>query len=81
MSDTTPAQPCNCIYLINDSMEKQGRNERLNRPLFGNGNGPCSVETYLPPGIKRKRGQSGLTIWATYCPFCGQKYPDGEATR
>lgn len=28
--------------------------------------------------IKPKRGERGMKLVLTYCPFCGEKYPDAD---
>lgn len=72
-------KPCSCFTRINADLAKHGCQLEFNmladppRTL---------VATYVPPGMK-KRGQRPPKVEATFCPFCGTKYPKdkGVASR
>lgn len=67
---------CNCIQDINEKLAS--RNTRLTEALvFGNRSAPTiMLQTEV---IEKKRGAKAVGVFLSYCPFCGEKYPEGEA--
>jgi hypothetical protein len=61
---------CDCISTINADLAKRNTNTKLVVPMFG----PKAVlvETMKADEKNRKKPLSCL---ATFCPFCGEKYP------
>jgi hypothetical protein len=65
---------CNCIKETNEAMEKSEMNTKLRLAFSLNGTinrAIISVEKF-DDKIKKKP----IKLFATYCPFCGQKYED-----
>ena len=68
---------CNCIALTNAAFDAADLNRRLRVPFTL---GPTRVEqcvietTVKETAIKGK--QSPFILYASYCPFCGEKYPE-----
>ena len=62
---------CDCIEKVNGLLAD--RNTRLKEPIvFGNRPGPnLMIETEI---IEKKRGARVTSMFASYCPFCGEKY-------
>jgi len=63
---------CDCISTMN------GELKAYNMAITTNLIGPqgALVETYV---LKPKRGFRAPKLFATFCPFCGEKYPkDGS---
>lgn len=63
---------CNCIEEVNATLAASGRNTKLSQAI-----------TFRPPGsslmietevIEKKRGSRPVVAFASYCPFCGEKY-------
>ena len=65
---------CDCIELTNKELKKY--NTRLIIPILWNSQGLKPVEKVVcateKDDIKNKR--KAVNIFATYCPFCGEKY-------
>lgn len=36
----------------------------------------AKVATCIPWWVEKKRGRRATSLVATYCPLCGEKYPD-----
>lgn len=69
---------CNCIEKVNATLLEQKNAELVVSISLFNPKPPPMValqvvrtDTYKPA--------KGFTLWATYCPFCGEKY-EPEAT-
>lgn len=73
---------CNCIKDTNKVLEERGLNTRLDIPIMfnrGNGNLGSSpqvlIKTKKADTTKREKP---IKLFASYCPFCGEKYPDQQ---
>ena len=70
---------CNCIELSTKALDETGRNTALNVPIsvdFKNGK-LCTPR--LTVGVVKKdesKREKPTLIFATYCPFCGEKYQE-----
>lgn len=62
---------CDCITEVNKLLD--AHNAELVLPLFGNQR--PFIETAKKE--RTKRGKPPL-MQATFCPFCGEKYPDPQ---
>lgn len=61
---------CTCCKDLNAKLEPH--NYRLTRNMLEGDNAPALIEIHkIEP---RKRSQS-MSMVASYCPFCGKKYP------
>lgn len=67
---------CDCIKDVNAKLAD--RNTRLTEALvLGNRSAPTiMLQTEV---IERKRGAKPISMFLSYCPFCGEKYPEGGA--
>ena len=67
---------CKCI----EKMDKKLREEKNNSIdiMFSVDNGPmrCIVRTTQLNKGESNRKYPAVTVAATYCPFCGKKYPE-----
>lgn len=72
---------CNCITVVNDDMKAKGRDCRIDYAIVMIGDtskkmvARCQIVTERPS----KKRKAPETVIATYCPFCGTKYPSGNA--
>ena len=71
---------CDCIEKINEALEKQGTNTMLDIPIVLN---RVDTENVLESAARVKvttckRDSSSrkqpMQMFASYCPFCGEKY-------
>lgn len=64
---------CDCIATVNAKLEEDGHNTCLTIPLVFGGDGVdrlmIRTEVKTP-----KRGAKPVSMFASYCPFCGEKY-------
>ena len=67
---------CDCIKNVDEKLAE--RNARLTQALvFGNRAAPTiMLQTKV---IEKKRGAKPVGMFLCYCPFCGEKYPEGGA--
>ena len=66
---------CNCIELAD--RELAGRHTRLVCSLALR---DSTVRAVVATEVtEAKRGRRAMTVVATYCPFCGKKYPERKA--
>lgn len=72
------SEPCSCIETVNAKLAD--RNTQVHLPWFviGGGTPRPFVET-----IKVDEGKRGkpTKLFASFCPFCGVKYPEREAAK
>lgn len=61
---------CNCADIMNDRLRQY--NFMLSRNLLQE-NAPALVEISK---IERKKRTPSISLIASYCPFCGEKYPE-----
>ena len=67
---------CGCIDQIDAALERQGNASRVAAVLSLTGAPPkAQVQTHIPFAPAKKRGEKPVVLIATYCPFCGVKYP------
>ena len=69
---------CNCIEEVNEKIKATGRNTQLDIPFVWDKTGRVSegrvaIKTRKLDDSKREKP---LPILPTYCPFCGEAYPD-----
>jgi len=69
---------CNCIALTNAAFDAADMNRRLHIPftLTPDKIEQCVIETTIKSTDKKF---ARFTLYASYCPFCGEKYPEEEA--
>jgi len=64
---------CNCNDVINDHLAQHG--SKLETSWF-----PESPRVFIKTYVtEKKRGRKAPYMMATYCPFCGEKYPEEKA--
>ena len=65
---------CKCIDEINEQLKQQNRNTQVKQAFGMKGTIPnAMVSTEKADTNKREKSAS---IFASYCPFCGQKYDE-----
>ncbi len=64
---------CDCLELTNKTLADQGFNTFVDHtlPFFG---GVAQAVLHTSKIDENKRGKP-MTMIASYCPFCGEKYP------
>lgn len=67
---------CDCITQVNEQLRKHRTELDVTIAYPPNVLVMAKVSTYIPYGLKTKRGQKPMSITATYCPFCGKKYKE-----
>lgn len=78
--DETPVPPaleCKCISEMNEHLKPHGGEILIN--LFGPPR--AFISTHQLDAPKGKRKPKVPYVMATFCPFCGVKYPRSEVTR
>jgi hypothetical protein len=71
---TTKSKYCGCRKRWNDALAKEGPYEVGWAFTFG-GEQFTLVKVDLRAGEKKPRGKSPPNLIASYCPFCGVKWP------
>ena len=72
---------CNCINLVNDNLEKQTDNTKLDIPIvFNQATNELKADMACVATTKRDdhSRKRAARLFAAYCPFCGEKYPDAK---
>lgn len=70
---------CDCIKKVNAELaESQSPNTMIETPLFGTPRA-FVVTTKRHAGLRGKK-YAAMPMFATYCPFCGEKYPENAGT-
>jgi hypothetical protein len=84
MTDTPEAassatKPCECIHEMDQALKKEGYNAAIVCTLMS---APprAVIETYKPKS-GRNAGKKPPVVIASYCPFCGLKYPEPKSSR
>ena len=70
---------CDCAKLIQDELEKNGSNTMLDIPiLFNFEKGTSRTDKVKIVTTKRdsRKREKAKSFFATFCPFCGEKYPE-----
>ena len=67
---------CGCIQRIDAELKAAGHNTMLNTTLFGT---PKAVVATVQRETGRGKKKAHLML-ASYCPFCGERYPSPQAT-
>jgi hypothetical protein len=67
----TATTSCKCFARVDELLKPLGA--MLNQNLFDRS--PRAFIAVIENGDKRKRGQKLPLMQASYCPFCGKKYP------
>lgn len=67
---------CDCIKEVDEKLAE--RNTRLTQAIvFGKHSGQTiMLQTEV---VEKKRGARPTSVFLSYCPFCGEKYPEGGA--
>lgn len=72
---------CDCIERVNEKLKEANMNTVIDLPLIISGNrfgvGRCCVETRK---LDEKNRKKPVSLFATFCPFCGVKYEEKSAT-
>lgn len=71
---------CNCIAMTDEKFVEIDSNSKLDVPFVFNHKGIVSIRRVLVATVKRDEHsrKKASKIFATYCPFCGEKYPDDD---
>ena len=65
---------CNCIDLTQEALIKHNQRLPLMLSLVGGPSKPYMQAEVIKP----KRGERPMQLIPSYCPFCGEKYPDTD---
>lgn len=71
---------CDCITLTKEALVRQGSNTELGTSILINrstGKARTVVEIATHKRDPKKR-EKPLGMVPTFCPFCGERYPDSE---
>lgn len=68
---------CNCITTINDDLKPNG--QCLDTTMFGVGKATTMLIRTDKWKYENRRNMPTRMI-ATFCPFCGERYPAADAT-
>ena len=73
---------CNCISEVEEKLKETGRNTKLDIPITFSLTGKLSADRVNVATCKRdeKKREKPLRLFAAFCPFCGEAYPEKEAT-
>lgn len=66
---------CDCIDQISPDLIARSGHE-LNTAIYLRGESPRRAGVAVVKHASRKRGQQEPFVTCTYCPFCGEPYPD-----
>jgi hypothetical protein len=72
---------CNCIQLSEEALIHNGSNTTLDRPIMLSKVGKLDVAQRVTISTCKRdphRKEKPMRLFATYCPFCGEKYEDAE---
>ena len=69
-----PRAPCGCVALVNRDLA--GHNAILVTPIVG----PRRAIVQTKKLYQQNR-RTPPVLFATYCPFCGEKYPEARGAR
>lgn len=68
---------CDCIDLTDAEFARRENPTRIDAGIFLDGRPVRAVvATCIPFWVTKKRGQKPSRLIATYCPFCGEMYPE-----
>jgi hypothetical protein len=70
---------CDCIERINKDLQKDNINTRITTPILFNYGTGMYVETKALIATEKtdtSKREKAKRFFATYCPFCGVKYPE-----
>lgn len=69
---------CNCIDMSVKALEEKKINTSLVIPITFRTDGKVSADRLTVGTEKRdfSKREKPVTIFASFCPFCGEKYPD-----
>lgn len=72
---------CNCISEVEAKLKETGRNTKLDIPVTFSLTGKLSADRVNVATCKRddKKREKPLRLFAAFCPFCGEAYPDKQA--
>ena len=72
---------CNCISEVEAKLKETGRNTKLDIPVTFSLTGKLSADRVNVATCKRddKKREKPLRLFAAFCPFCGEAYPEKEA--
>ena len=62
---------CDCVAKVHAAMPEDMSNTRIVATLSGR----CALYTEKVDSFRRGKGSKARVMIATYCPFCGKKYP------
>jgi hypothetical protein len=73
---------CDCIKMTNDGLKEHPEwNTQVLVPItFSMKNGGLKADrlAVATEKLDDKKRQKPITLFASYCPFCGEKYPEAE---
>ncbi len=72
---------CDCISQVQAKLEETGKNTKLDIPITFSLTGKLGADRVTVATCKRdnKKREKPLPVFASYCPFCGERYESEEA--